>query len=216
MRGAAFVLTAGAVAAACYTGLPQLEALVLPRLFGLACEPTLFTLSCDYAPDGGFEHRTFAVLWASFGLALAATQIFTRRTVAYPFLITLCLLAMFALGFDTLLGRPVIHGAKIINDTMNVLSFVILASFLLTFLMARNEGLSLVRVIAAVASSYSVKVLAVVAFAALHPQLMGATELYFLYVIYAFGVFTIHIMTVSGLLMSLGPVKPAPPREAQA
>lgn len=205
MRGASFVLCAGAIAAAFYTGLPQVEAAALQRLYGLACEPALFTLSCDYAPDGGFSHRTYAALWASVGLVLAATQILCRKTVAYPFLVTLCVLALFALGFDTLLARPVIHGAKIINDTMNVLSFVILASFMLTFLMARNEGLSPLRVLVAVASSYSVKVVGLSAFAAVQGQLMGATELFFLYVIYAFGVFTIHIMTVSGLLMSLRP-----------
>jgi hypothetical protein len=205
MRGTSFFAAAGLIAVICYLLLAQVEARVLATLFAIPCRADLVSVTCAYPTDGGHDRRAYLALAAGLALICGASFAFWRRTIAHPFLVTICALGLFAVCWDLAAGLPVIHGPKIINDTMNVLRFVILASFLLTFFMIRGPGTSLVRVTVAVVASFTVKLCALIAFASVQGLLMGATELFFLYVIYAFGAFTVHIMTVSGLIMGLDP-----------
>ena len=71
---------------------------------------------------------------AWFGLLVAAAAISAigrlqfRRALAYPFVATMCAMTMLAASYDGLAGLPLLHEAQIVNDTMNVLGFVMLAS----------------------------------------------------------------------------------------
>lgn len=200
MTRAARLWSAMGIVLAIYLGSNLASARLLELAFGLSCAPGLFSVACGFQPDGGFDPLAYAALASA---VLATFVLFRLRwydRVAYPFVATLAMILLFSLGYDVAVGAPIIHAGKIVNDTVNVLGFVIFASFLLTLFILRHGRIPLLRVAAAAATSYFVKLAAIASFIAIQPQVSGATELFLLYVAYAFGAFTVHIMTVSSLI----------------
>jgi hypothetical protein len=113
-----------------------------------------------------------------------------------------------AIGWDLIAQRPVLFGPRIINDTINVLGAVIAASLTLLIVLCRKLHFSLPRLSAAILISYGLTAASVTAFIELSFNVFGVTELFLLYVIYAFGSFTLHLMTVCGFVAKL-PLTPA-------
>ena len=172
-------------------------------LYQVHCVQTFLFSHCDFANDRLVATPAYLVLGAFLCTILAAVWAFGRHTVAFPFVTLIIVLCGAAILFDLVGGRPIIHAPKIINDTLNVLGVVISASFVLLLVIIRKQPYSLWHLMAAVLLSLIIKTVAAGAFLELRIGFYGATELFLLYIVYAFGAFTLHLMTVSGFVASL-------------
>jgi peptidoglycan/LPS O-acetylase OafA/YrhL len=187
------------------------------------CHADLFTLTCIHTAPDAWSPGSFAVTALAVVAALGASWLWFRDNAAYPFLALMAGVALLALCYDGLFALPILHEARIVNDTMNVLGFVIFASFFLTFATVPQSTGATMNVLTAVVVSFGVKVATMCAFWSLQAHMMGASELFVLFVLYAFGAFSIHLMTVSSLVRRIEPlaatqraptVRPAPTRES--
>ncbi len=200
-----------AICLAGYVGSTQITALAIPFAYGIDCSAHLFSVKCAFPADVGLDRGAYGVLGVTIATALGLLTWRGRDWVAYPFMMTLGVLAGGAICYDLVADRPILNPARIINGTINILGFVIFASFVLTLAILRQYRLSHARLAVAVIQSYALKTIAVTLFIGVMPLVYGATELLVLYIVYAFGAFTLHIMTVSSMVGSLrGPaVAPA-------
>lgn len=196
---AARTLAAIAIAGVGYLLSVPLGALLLRAFAGVQCSTSLTLLSCDYPPHAPIAGAWLAVAGAAAALALVARLRF-RRHLLYPFVATMSAVALFAACYDRLVGLPVLRESKIVSDTMNVLGFVMLASFVLMVLVLRRRPAPMARIVVAVAASFAAKSAAMVAFALSRPALTGATELLMLFLVYAFGAFALHLMAITTML----------------
>jgi peptidoglycan/LPS O-acetylase OafA/YrhL len=172
---------------------------------GIACSDDLTLLHCVYpdqvASNGG--------VWALgvFAMAVyAAGHRWLRETIAWPFVATLSVVALIGVGYDLLAARPVLQESRIVSDTMNVLGFVMLASFMLTLAILRRGHVPLRHAATAVIVSFGAKTIAMLAFAAIRGGLGGASEMLVLFVVYAFGAFGTHLMAITSLVRHAQPV----------
>jgi hypothetical protein len=171
--------------------------------YGIECGQEFLSSHCDFANDGLVALPSYMALAAFLATVLGFTWLFARHTVAFPFIALIALLCGSAILFDLAVARPVIHAPKIINDTVNILGAVIAASFALILIIVRKEPFSLQRLAWAVVVSFTIKTLSATAFLELRIGVYGATELFLLYLVYAFGAFTLHLMTVSAFVSTL-------------
>ena len=192
-----------------------LGAFLLDHAAGLRCETPLTHLVCDYPRAAPVPGVWFAFLVGAMAVwAIARLQF--HRALAFPFVATMCAMTMFAAAYDAVSGLPLIHEARIVNDTMNVLGFVMLASFVLLVAILRRQPAPLGRIAAAVGLSYGAKTVAMLAFALSRPVVSGATELLLLFAVYAFGAFALHLMGVTQMLASCRPAEAGAARAAGA
>jgi peptidoglycan/LPS O-acetylase OafA/YrhL len=172
---------------------------------GIACSDDLTLLHCVYPAQAASNGGVWAL--GAFAIAIhAAGRRWFRETIAWPFVATLSVVAVIAVGYDLLAARPVLQESRIVSDTMNVLGFVMLASFMLTLAILRRGHVPLRHVAAAVAVSFGAKTVAMLAFAAIRGSLGGASEMLVLFVVYAFGAFGTHLMAVTSLVRHARPV----------
>ncbi len=171
-------------------------------IYEFDCAQSYFNLQCAFPPDSAHVGPAYPVLALLLLLFAIAAWLFGRKRSAYPFLMFSVALCGAALLWDMLVLKPIIFGPKIINDTINILRAVIAASFVLLLVLCRAEQYSLRKLVTAVVSSYGLTALSVTAFVELSQSVFGVTELFLLYVIYAFGSFSLHLMTVSRFVIT--------------
>lgn len=176
---------------------------LIERQYGVGCGISFLSLSCGYPADSGYSDLAYALLGGMLVASVVAARLLWREHVVGPFIQLMGLIGLAAIGWDVLLQRPVLNSAKIINDTENILSFVIFASFVLLLAILRKRRFGLGTIVVAFLVSFTVKIVMMMVFLDISGNVMGATELYLLYVAYAFGTFTVHIMTVSGVVMGI-------------
>ncbi|MBC7583081.1 MAG: hypothetical protein H7316_04970 [Tardiphaga sp.] len=173
---------------------------LIERQYGVGCSISFLSLSCAYPADSGFNDLAYALLGGTLIVSVVAARLWWREHVVGPFIQLMGLIGLAAIGWDVLMQLPVLNSAKIINDTENILSFVIFGSFVLMLAILRKRRVGLGTFVVASLVSYAVKIVMMMVFLDISGNVMGATELYLLYVAYAFGTFTVHIMTVSGIV----------------
>lgn len=183
-----------------YAGWAALISALVPGLYGYSCSRQFFTISCAFPQDSVEAGSAYPALIAFLVVAVIAMRLFWRSAAAYPFMILSAALCAGAIIWDWIAVRPVLLSPRIISDTVNILGAVIAASFTLIIVLCRREQFSLARLGVAAAASYGLTILSVTAFIELSRGLFGVTELFLLYVIYAFGSFTVHLMTVCGFV----------------
>ena len=172
-------------------------------LVGIPCVGGATLVTCSYAPDKAGDPAMTIGLALGVALMLMASCHFWRDRIAHPFVATMAGLATLTLGFDTIWQHPIVQEARIVNDTMNVLGFILLASFILTALVMRGYRATIPHVAGAVGVSFAAKTIVMMAFGVLHAGIAGgATELLLLFVLYTFGAFSVHLMTIGSMLAS--------------
>ena len=189
-----------------YAASADLTGVLIESVHGIRCETSFLTTLCAYPADLPVLGRAHVWLAAFLCLAGVASH-FIRRSAAYPFLALTIILCSSAVLWDCVFQRAVLHGPKIVNDSLNILGAVIAASFVLIVVLIRDRPFSLRKLAVAVALSFGVKALSSVAYVSLSSTLFGATELFLLYVIYSFGSFTVHLMTVCGFISSVSEMR---------
>jgi len=202
------LLWALAIVFALYAVSNFVMAALVPALYGIDCSVHFLSTQCTFEADSVRPFWSYAILGALVVSAMLGLRIFGRDTVTYPFLMLFGGLALGAIAFDLALGKPVINGPKITNDTINILGSVIAASFLLLLVILRRETYSLASVARAATASYAIKVASVSFFIAVCEGVFGATELFLLYIVYAFGAFSLHLMTVCGFVARTASANP--------
>lgn len=202
------LLWALAIVFALYAASNFVMAALVPALYGFDCSVHFLSTQCAFEADSVRPFWSYAILGALIVSAMIGLRIFGRDAVTYPFLMLFGGLALGAIAFDLALGKPVINGPKITNDTINILGSVIAASFLLLLVILRRETYSLASVARAATASYAIKVASVSFFIAVCEGVFGATELFLLYIVYAFGAFSLHLMTVCGFVARTASAKP--------
>jgi len=193
------------IAALCYAGSAQLAAAISAPLLRLQCEAGLVNVICNFPGANSPDWRVYALIGASIGLLWIWAALFAKHWILYPFITLFGSLALGAIAYDLTFRNGLVSGPKLVNDTFNVLRLLIFASFALTFIMARRSGLRVMGVVAAVVLSYAASLAAMGGFIAVRAELFGAFELFVLYIVYAFGGFTLHLMTLSLLVSGARP-----------
>ena len=194
------ILVPCAIAVAGWFAAGPIGAWAANTIVGRACHAVAAGVTCDYPPVAVGFTTAEALLGATLAVVLAVTWRWFRTWMAYPFIAVMSVLGLFAVGYDAIVGLPVVGETRIVNDTMNVLQAIILASFVLTFLVLRRLTVPLPRVAVAVALSFGAKTGALIAFLFVQRAIGGAAELLLLFALYAFGAFSLHLMTIAGLV----------------
>ena len=177
-------------------------------LVDIPCSGGATAVTCTYAPDKAGDPTMTIGLALGVALMLMASCHFWRDRIAHPFVATMAGLATLTLSFDTIYQHPIVQEARIVNDTMNVLGFILLASFTLTALVMRGYRATIPHVAGAVGISFAAKTMVMMGFGVLHARIAGgATELLLLFVLYTFGAFSVHLMTIGSMLASAAPVE---------
>lgn len=175
------------------------------RAVGVGCRARGLSLNCALAPDGALDPATYGVSAAALAAAWWCSAVLLRHRPVQPFVGLFAALGLGAIVYDALVGRPLVTGERLINDTFDVLRFLMFASFALLLLIARRWTVSWRGVGLAAATSFAAATVSMIAFYWVRPGLIGAFELYVLYVAYAFGGFTLHLMTLSRLVAGARP-----------
>jgi hypothetical protein len=189
------------MAAAAYAASAPLLAWAL-SLRGASCTYSMMQTHCTLGAPASYDPVVYGSLALSVVAMLAIARLRAHDRPWYPLIATFSLLVLAVIAYDTLAGRDVVDGEKLANDTFNTLRFAMLASFLLLFRLMRGMSAGLLGTAGAVAASYAAVIVAALAFHDLADDLIGATKLFVLFVVYAFGGFGIHIMTICTLFSS--------------
>lgn len=190
----------GMAAAAYVASAPLLAAALSMR--GASCSYSMMQTYCRLDGPVSYDPVVYGALALSVVAMFALARLRAHDRPWYPLIATFSTLVLAVIAYDTLVGRDVVDGEKLANDTFNTLRFAMLASFLLLFRLMRGMSASLMATAAAIVGSYTAVVLAALAFSDLADNLIGATKLFVLFVVYAFGGFGIHIMTICTLFSS--------------
>ncbi|WP_265562224.1 hypothetical protein [Sphingomicrobium arenosum] len=185
-------------------------AVLFPLVHGQSCAVEFLGTRCDLAPDRVQPPNRHALLGLLVLGTMIGLRLFARTRVVYPFAMIFGTLCLFTIGYDALARQPIINSVKIVNDTINILGAVIAASFALLLVILRRHGWPLGALVRAVVASYAIKVASVAMFLSVMGAVHGATELFLLYIFYAFGAFSLHLMTISDFIARTA----VPPQEA--
>lgn len=192
----------GLAAAGYVASAPLLSAAL--SMGGSSCSYSMMQTRCSLGGPASYDVMVYLSFAASVIATYALTRLRWHDRPWYPLVATFCAIAIGMVAYDTVVGRDVIDGEKLANDTFNTLRFAMLASFLLLFHLMRGMRTSLLGVAGAVAVSYGAVILAALAFHELAGDLIGSTKLFVLFVVYAFGGFGIHIMAICTMFSSSG------------
>ena len=174
----------------------ELAAPVISALSPAQCEARGMFTHCVLPAAEGIDIPTHLAMLAVTVVAAAFVVMFMWERVAAPFLLFQLVLFGFCLVFDVLVGKPISNASLIFSDTLNILGVVILLSFF--FAIAIGIGTPLSLTVAAIAS-HTARLLSFAAFAWLQPHFPGASGMFLLFTMYAFGTFTLHVMSISVL-----------------
>lgn len=183
-----------------------LGAIPLEYFTTASCDADLITIVCRYPGGERWTPGVFESAVAISVIALAASWLWLRQNVTFPFIATIAAFALTTLAYDGFFAWPILQEGRIVNDTMNVLGFVMFASFFLTFCLLRRHAMPIGVVTTAVGVSFIAKIATMCVFSVLHAHMMGASELFFLFFLYAFGGFSVHLMAVSTIVANARPV----------
>ena len=165
-----------------------------------ACSSAVLTLSCEVPRPGDFGWPAhLAVVVLSLGLATLFLTRLRGSSSALFFLLSAGTLG-FCGAFDFVAQLPVKNFSKLFTQSFNLLSFVIFLSFLFAIVIVVPDMRLVRRAVAAMLQSYIARDLAFLLYLAVQPWFPGMTALYLMFTVYSFGAFTIHIMSVAGIM----------------
>jgi hypothetical protein len=163
------------------------------------CVSSYATLSCDLVREPVFQWPSYIVLLVAALAALAVTSIFLLRFSTAPFFLFMIATLLFCLGFDMIFQLPVRNFSRLFSSTFNLTTVVIFFSFLFMMVITRFEITLGWRFFGAMMQSYLMRDAAFLFYAAVQGRYAGMTALYLMFVAFAFGAFTIHIMSIAGI-----------------
>lgn len=163
------------------------------------CVSSYATLSCDLVREPAFQWPPYIILLIAALAALAITLIFLFRFSTGPFFLFMIVTLLFCLVFDMTFQLPVRNFSRLFSSTFNLTTVVVFFSFLFMMAIMRFEIRLGWRFFGAMMQSYLMRDAAFVFYAAVQGLYAGMTSLYLMFVAFAFGAFTIHIMSIAGI-----------------
>ena len=157
-------------------------------------------LACDIYRTQDIQWSPYLVLLAVALAVLVVTSMFFRRLSAAPFFLFMTATLVFCTGFDMIFQLPVRNFSRLFSSTYNLTTVVVFFSFLFIMVIVRFEMRLGWRFFGAMMQSYLVRDIAFIFYAAVQGLYAGMTSLYLMFVAFAFGAFTIHIMSIAGIL----------------
>lgn len=136
-------------------------------------------------------------------VALGITHAALRRRAIYPFLNFVLYGAVACILFDYLFKIPVKDFGPLFSGMFNSTNFIIALSFLFFSTVIRVSPTAVFRFTLAAVMSYGQTVLGFAIYFWLHEGFLGATTIYLGFAIYAFGVFSIHLMSVFAMVAAI-------------
>lgn len=206
------VIAQMAIAVAAYAASAPIVASML-TMAGTSCTNGLVTTACGFGRQDSFDPAVYGALATAAAGALLWARLKAHDRPWYPLVATFSLIALGAMAYDAVFALPVIGGEKLSNDTFDMLRMTVLASFLLVFGLGRHIRYGMVHSVFAVLVSLGGLIVAELAFQAFSGHLVGATQMFMIFVLYAFVGFGIHLMAVSNMFAS-GRVQTATPATA--
>jgi hypothetical protein len=164
------------------------------------CASSYGTLSCDIYRTQDIHWLPYLVLLTAAVTALIATLMFFSRQSAMPFFLFMIVILMFCTCFDLTFQLPVRNFSRLFGSTYNLTTVVVFFSFLFMMVIVRFDTHLGWRFFGAMMQSYLMRDVAFVFYAAVQGLYAGMTSLYLMFVAFAFGAFTIHIMSIAGIL----------------
>lgn len=198
-----------AIAVAAYAASAPIVASML-TMAGTSCTNGLVTTTCGFGRQDSFDPAVYGALATAAAGALLWARLRAHDRPWYPLVATFSLIALGAMAYDAIFTLPVIGGEKLSNDTFDMLRMTVLTSFLLVFGLGRHIRYDLFRAVSAVVVSLAGLVVAELAFQAFSGHLGGATQMFMIFVLYAFVGFGIHLMAVANMFAA-GKVDAATP-----
>ena len=171
------------------------------------CEVNVALVECAIPAQSVFQPAAYLCALGLCVVALAGVQLLLRDHAASPFLGFVLVGLLACIVFDTFARRPVQNLAPLYSGMFNALNFVISLSFVCVLVLVRARAALVPPFARAVTVSYAQSVLGFAVYAWLQQGFLGATTSFLGFLIYAFGVFSIHLMCVLSLV-----VQGAPPR----
>ena len=173
------------------------------------CVSAGFSIHCEILrPDGFGWPAHLVVLLASLAALILIRTVFTSFA-AVPFFALAGATLIFCSGFDLLFNLPVKNFSQLFSETFNLLSFVIFLSFSFAIAITPGDLRMFPRFLAAMLQSYVTRDLVFLFYVGIQGHYPGMTGLYLLFVVYSFGAFTIHIMSVAGVVRRSGRLRVA-------
>lgn len=166
---------------------------------GSHCAVDQLLLSCRFLARPVFEPLTYGMLAGSTIAGLAITYLTSRNKPWYLAVVFFGVLVLCALAWDSVMTRYVQNAEKLINDTINTLRFAVLASHVIFIAIIRHLRVTVAATTLSVMASFSGVAAAGFLFAAISDEIMGASRLLMLFLIYALIGFGIHLMSISTL-----------------
>lgn len=176
------------------------------------CDVSFLIVDC--AVDGQAELKAGAYLGA-LGLCLSVlgiNHILLRPYAIYPFLNFIFYGAVACILFDLFAEMPVKNFGPLYSAMFNSINAVIALSFLFFLTLVPPSLKAFLWFPLAAIVSYGQAVIGFSLYFWLQEGFLGATSIYIGFLIYAFGVFSIHIMSVVALVIAIeeSEARPAP------
>ena len=166
---------------------------------GSHCTVDQLLLTCRFVARPVFEPVTYGMLAGSTIVSLAFTHLTSRNKPWYLAIMFFGVLTLSALAWDSVMMRYVQNAEKLINDTINTLRFAVLASHVLFIAIVRHLRITLAATAFSVMASFAGVAAAGLLFAAVSDEIMGASRLLILFLLYALIGFGIHLMSIATL-----------------
>jgi hypothetical protein len=170
---------------------------------GQSCTSSVWFVRCHLPDDVSSSPVANTALGLIAFASILALRTFGRNLSVYPFGLLICSITIFVVGVDAVAQRGILYHDRIVNDTMNALSIVLLGSFLVITSIASFRDLPVIRLSLAIVWSYLVKVVGMLIFGILQWSFRGPVELWLLYGIFTWMVFGLHLMSVSLALVGV-------------
>jgi hypothetical protein len=164
------------------------------------CVASYATFSCDLRRAPDFQWWPYLILLAAAVAALAVTLLLLFRFSTAPFFLFMIATLMFCVGFDMIFQLPVRNFSRLFSSTYNLTTVVVFFSFLFMMVIVRFEMRLGWRFFGAMIQSYVTRDVAFLFYASVQGLYAGMTALYLMFVAFAFGAFSIHIMSIAGIL----------------
>jgi hypothetical protein len=124
-----------------------------------------------------------------------------------PFALFMIAVLIFCVGFDLIFQLPVKNFSRLFSSTFNLTSFIFFFSFIFVIAITPVNARLLGGFFGSMMLSYLAQDVAYLFYVAIQWAYIGMTSLYLMFVAFSFGAFTIHMMSIAGILQRSGKLR---------
>jgi hypothetical protein len=157
-------------------------------------------VDCDVPRAAVFGWLPHVILLLFTVTALVFTLTALYRFSIAPFFLFMIATIIFCVGFDLLFQLPIKNFSRLFSSTFNLTTAVIFLSFVFVIVITPFNVSLYRQFLVAMMQSYLARDAAFLFYLGVQWSYAGMTSLYLMFVTFSFGAFTIHIMSIAGVL----------------